>query len=312
MREASQHYTLPDGSSAFVHIWLPDGQPKALMQIVHGMAEHGGRYQGFAEALTAQGYAVYAQDLPGHGRTAASPTELGFVDSPNPFRQMLSAVHAVRARMVALHPSVPLVLFGHSMGSFLSQYSIAEQGQGLAACVLSGTTSNLGPLRRVGLAINRIQRYLFGAHHRSALTEALSFKAFNRKFAPNRTAADWLSRDPEEVDAYCNSPLCGFRCTPGIWASLLAAGARFGAPELLQGIPKSLPILLISGDQDPVCQGALGPQKLAEQYRGVGLQAQAKSYPGARHELLHETNRAEVIADLLAWLARNVYGNPSR
>jgi alpha-beta hydrolase superfamily lysophospholipase len=282
------------------------------MQIVHGMAEHGGRYLGFAEALTAQGYAVYAQDLPGHGQTVSTASDLGFVDSPNPFRHMLDAVHAVRAQMVAAHSELPVVLFGHSMGSFLSQYSIAEQGQGLAACVLSGTTSDLGPLRRLGLAINRMQLHLFGPHHRSALTEALSFKAFNRKFAPNRSAADWLSRDPEEVDAYCQSALCGFRCTPGIWASLLAAGARFGTLELLQSIPKSLPILLISGDADPVCQGALGPQKLAAQYRGVGLQASAKAYPGARHELLHETNRAEVIEDLLQWLARNVYGKPSR
>lgn len=312
MRIASQHQTLPDGSHAFVHAWLPDAAPKAVMQIVHGMAEHGGRYQGFAEALTAQGYAVYAQDLPGHGRTASTPADLGFIDSPDPFRSMLSAVHAVRAQMVAAHPGLPLVLFGHSMGSFLSQYSIAEQGEGLTACVLSGTTSDLGPLRRVGLALNRIQLRIFGAHHRSALTEALSFKAFNRKFAPNRTAADWLSRDPDEVDAYCNSPLCGFRCAPGIWASLLAAGARFGSHELIQGIPKSLPILLISGDQDPVCQGAIGPQRLAAQYRAAGVQAAAKSYPGARHELLHESNRAEVIADLQQWLARNVCSQPNR
>lgn len=302
-REAGGFLNLPDGSRAWLYTWLPSGSPKAAVQIVHGMAEHAGRYARFATALNAAGYAVYAQDLPGHGRTAASIAELGHVADRDSWPLLLSAVHGVRAHIEQLHPGLPLVLFGHSMGSFLAQQHLVEHGAGLAAAVLSGTSGGLGALRAIGLALNRAQMRLFGPEHRSALTEALTFKAFNGAFKPNRTACDWLSRDTAEVDAYVADPYCGFRCSAALWAGLLQAGGSLLDAQRLGRIPRALPVLLVSGSTDPVCAGGQGTHLLAEHYRKAGLgDVTTLVYEGARHELLNETCREAVTHDLLDWL----------
>ena len=303
----AQLITLPDGSRCHLHSWLPQGPAKAVVQIVHGMAEHGGRYARFAAALNAEGYAVYAQDLPGHGLTAANLSTLGCVEGSDPFRSLVTAVNQVRSVIEAAHPGLPLVLFGHSLGSFVAQQTLVEHGAGLTACVLSGTSGTLGPLRAIGVLINRVQIRLFGPHHKSALTEALTFKAFNKQFAPTRTSADWLSRDAAEVDAYVQSPLCGFRCGASLWLSLLQAGAGFTDKGRIGRIPKGLPLLLIAGGKDPVCEGEKGPALLAAAYREAGLAPELRIYPQARHELLNETNRDEVTSATLNWLQAHVH-----
>ena len=302
MGDAAQFITLPDGSRAWLHAWLPEGQPKAVVQIVHGMAEHAGRYARFAAVLNARGFAVYAQDLPGHGQTAASIAALGHVADEGSWEKLLSAVHGVRAYIEQRHPALPLFLLGHSMGSFIAQHHLVEHGAGLAGVVLSATSGTLGPLRAVGLALNRAQIKLFAPDHRSALTEVLTFKTFNKAFKPNRTASDWLSRDTAEVDAYLADPYCGFRCSASLWAGLLHAGSALLDAERLMRIPTTLPVLLIAGSTDPVCGGGRGTHLLAEHYRKRGLTTVTTVvYEGARHELLNETCRAEVTADLLDW-----------
>jgi len=301
--DAGRTLVLPDGSRAWLYAWLPATPPKAVVQIAHGMAEHAGRYARLAAKLNAAGYAVYAQDLPGHGRTAASIAALGHVADHGSWPLMLSAVNGVRAYIEQMHPGLPLVLFGHSMGSFIAQQHLVEHGAGLAAAVLSGTSGSLGALRAVGLALNRTQVRLFGPEHRSALTEALTFKAFNGAFKPNRTACDWLSRDTAEVDAYVADPYCGFRCSAALWAGLLQAGGSLLDAQRLARIPKALPVLLVSGSTDPVCAGGQGTHLLAEHYRKTGLgDVTTLVYEGARHELLNETCREVVTSDLLEWL----------
>lgn len=294
---------LPDGRRAWLYAWLPTTPPRAVVQIVHGMAEHGRRYARLATALNAAGYAVYAQDLPGHGRSAASIAALGHVADRDSWPLMLSAVHSVRAHIEQTHPGLPLVLFGHSMGSFIAQQHLVEHGAGLTAAVLSSTSGSMGALRAVGLALNRAQVRLFGPAHKSALTEALSFKSFNAAFKPNRTACDWLSRDTAEVDAYVADPYCGFRCSAALWTDLLQAGASLLDAPRLARIPKPLPVLLVSGSADPVCAGGQGTHLLAEHYRKAGLgDVTTLIYEGARHELLNETCREVVTSDLLEWL----------
>lgn len=298
-------HTLPDGQPAWVHGWTPDAPARGAVQIVHGMAEHGARYARLAAALNAAGWAVYAQDLPGHGRTAGSVEAAGHFGERGEWRIALSAVNGVRALIEQQHPGRPLVLLGHSMGSFLAQHHLVEHGKGLAGAVLSATSATLGPLRAVGEGLMRIEAALFGADHRSALAEQLSFKDFNRRFRPSRTAADWLSRDPAEVDAYVADPYCGFRCSAGVWAELLRAGAALTEPSRLARIPPSLPVLLVAGDADPVCQNGEGSRLLAEAYRGAGMTSvELRRYPQARHELFNETCRDDVTRDLLDWLAR--------
>jgi alpha-beta hydrolase superfamily lysophospholipase len=153
------------------------------------------------------------------------------------------------------------------------------------------------------LALIRAEALMYGRRHPSALGEALSFRAFNLKFRPARTPFDWLSRDAAEVDAYAADPHCGFRCSSGLWIDLLAAVEHLTQVNRLQRIPKTLPVLMIAGAEDPVSKGARGLRALRQHYVRVGLRdVTVKVYPGARHELFNDTCRDEVTADLLEWL----------
>jgi alpha-beta hydrolase superfamily lysophospholipase len=295
--------TLSDGSSANVHCWLPQGQAIATLQIIHGMAEHGGRYARLAQALSEVGYAVYAQDLPGHGRTARAPDELGHFADRHGWIYALTQINQLRQHIEHEQPRLPLFLLGHSMGSFLLQDYLVEHGRGLAGAVFSASSSDLGPLRVIGLSLLRLESLWYGARHRSALAEALSFKDFNRRFKPARTGFDWLSRDAAEVDKYVKDPRCGFRCSAGLWVDLLAAAGHHAEPQRLAAIPKTLPVLLINGSADAATQGAKGPRALERLYRKAKLQdVSLRIYDDARHELLNETCRDEVTQDLIRWL----------
>ncbi|MFP5307334.1 MAG: alpha/beta fold hydrolase [Gammaproteobacteria bacterium] len=298
-------FQLDLGKNAFAHVyaWLPDGNPRACLQIVHGMAEHAGRYARAAEALTEDGIALYAQDLPGHGRSVRSADELGHVADSGGWRVTLSAVNAVRGAVERRHAGLPLFMLGHSRGSFLLQHYLVEHGGGLAGAVLSASCADMGPLRAVGLALIGAEALWFGRRRRSVVGEALTFKDFNRRFRPTRTAFDWLSRDAGEVDRYVRDPLCGFRCSTAMWIELLEAGAVLREPRRLARIPRSLPVLLINGAADPACRGEAGARGLERTYREAGLaDVTLKLYTEGRHELLNDSCRDEVTRDLRAWL----------
>jgi len=298
---------MPDGRAIQVHRWLPSAPARATLLVAHGMAEHGARYARLALALNAAGWVVYALDWPGHGRSVRGAGELGHFADRDGWRYALDALQLVRRQAAQEQAGLPLFLLGHSMGSFLGQHHIVEQGEGLAGVILSASSGSMGPMRAPGALLLRLEAALLGARHPSALAEALSFKSFNKKFAPARTSADWLSRDPAEVDKYVADPLCGFRCSASLWASLLGAGASLLDPQRLSRIPKSLPVLLIAGSDDPVSFGAKGPELLLRAYRAAGLKdVTVKIYEGGRHELLNEIAqcREQVTADLLNWLSR--------
>lgn len=302
-------FQLDLGKDAFAHVyaWLPDGEPRACLQIVHGMAEHAGRYARLAAALAADGIAVYAQDLPGHGRSVRSADELGHVADSGGWQLTLAAINAVRAAIEHRHAGLPLFMLGHSRGSYLLQHYLVEHGGGLAGAVLSASCADMGPLRAIGLVLVRAEALWFGRRRRSVVGEALAFKDFNRRFRPTRTAFDWLSRDAAEVDRYLRDPLCGFRCSTAMWIELLEAGAALRAPRRLARIPKSLPVLLINGTADPACRGAAGARGLERLYREAGLtDVTLKLYAEGRHELLNDLCRDEVTADLRAWIGTHL------
>lgn len=294
-----------DGRAIHVHRWLPQGPARATLLVAHGMAEHGARYARLARALNQAGWAVYALDWAGHGRSVRSADELGHFADHDGWNYVLGVLHRVRQQVEQDQAGKPLFLLGHSMGSFLSQYYVVEQGEGLAGVILSATTGDMGATRAAGAVLLKLEGMLLGLRHRSALAEALSFKAFNKKFAPARTPADWLSRDHAEVDAYVADSLCGFRCSAALWASLLTAGASLRDPQRLSRIPKTLPVLLIAGSDDAVSGGGRGPELLAQAYRAAGLNdVTVKIYQGGRHELFNEIPqcRDQVTAELQDWL----------
>lgn len=294
----------PDGLPIHAQRWLPSGAPIATVQIAHGMAEHVGRYEGLARALVDRGYAVYANDHRGHGRSVPEGQAPGHMGEDG-FDRAAEVVHRLAQRVASEHPGVKHVLFGHSMGSFLVQRVLYTHPGDADAVVFSGSNGKPPPIAAAGRLVARLERLRVGARGTSKLLDALSFGDFNKKFAPNRTRFDWISSDPAEVDAYIADPMCGFLCTTQTWIDLLDALPTLTARENVARIPKTLPVYVLSGSNDPVGDMSRGVMKLVDAYRAGGLRAvDVKLYEGGRHEMLHEKNAADVIRDLLAWLER--------
>lgn len=302
MRADTFSFESDDGHRLHVYRFLPEGAPRGVVHISHGMAEHAGRYARLAEALTQRGYAVYANDHRGHGRTATGPTELGFFAASGGFDRVVRDLARLIAHEKQEHPGLPVTLLGHSMGSFLAQEYALQHGSELRALVLSGSSGKPTPLAQLGRGIARLERWRLGERGRSALLSALSFDAFNKRFGPTRTAFDWLSRDPAEVDKYIADPLCGFRVTTTLWVDVLDGAARIADPQRQARLPRELPVYLFGGSRDPV-GGEAGINQLLADYRAAGLRrVTCRLYPDARHEVLNESNRSEVVQDLLRWL----------
>lgn len=306
MNERTFTLDAPDGHPISVSAWLPEGEPSAVIQIAHGMAEHAGRYTRLAHALVARGWAVYANDHRGHGRSipaGQAPGHLG-VDG---FAHAASVVRALARRIEAEHPSARRVLLGHSFGSFLVQRLLYTEPGLVSAAVLSASNGKPPPLAAAGRYIARLERLRLGAEGKSKLIDQLTFKDFNRRFKPNRTEFDWISSDEAEVDAYRDDPMCGFVLSVQSWLDLLDALGSLTAKENLARIPRDLPIYLFAGTKDPVGDFGRGVERLAGSYRAAGLRrVELRLYPGGRHEMLHEKNADEVIAELIAWIERAI------
>lgn len=309
MRADTFTFTADDDQALFVHRFLPDeGAPKrAVVHIAHGMAEHGGRYARLAEALTSAGYVVYANDHRGHGQTARSEEDHGFFAYSRGFRRAVRDLGELIAFEKQENPGLPVVLYGHSMGSYMTQLFIIDHGRLIQGAVLSATSGKPNTLASAGRLVARAERLRLGDRGRSKLLNDLSFGQFNRAFAPNRTEFDWLSRDPAEVDRYMNDPRCGFICTAALWVDLLDELAELHRPENQARIPKDLPIYLFAGSRDPVGDNTKGVEQLIAAYRRAGLRdITQRFYPEGRHEMINEINRDEVTRDLLAWLDRAI------
>jgi alpha-beta hydrolase superfamily lysophospholipase len=291
----------PDGVRVFYRRWLPETQVRGAVQILHGASEHSGRYGRLAGALTARGFAVYAMDLRGHGRTAES-TGIGRFGGPGVDR-VLDDVQALHLLMAERHPGVPRVLLGHSMGSIIALAAAERDGADLAGLVLSGP---LGVAPHLADMVTALQEAVTVGAGDNAL-DALG--AFNQRFEPARTRYDWLSRDPAEVDAYVADPLCGDRMplTAAYAAGVFGLAVAAATPEALAKLPDGLPVLLLSGERDPVGgENAAQVTALADLLRERGLPVEQRIYPDARHEVFNETNRDEVVADLVAWIDQRV------
>ena len=300
MRSSTFSLRAPDGSELFAYRWLPETLPRAAVQIAHGLFEHAGRYIQLAEALTRAGYAVYAGDHRGHGRTAQSAEQLGCFAERDGWRKCLGDFWQLNRRIIVEHPTLPVVLIGQSMGSLMVLHFLGEHPEAVRGVVLAGMIGRPARLALAGM-IAQIERLRLGPRGMSPIVQALSCGGFNRRFEPRRTEADWLSRDPGEVDKYLADPLCRFRPSVQLWLDVLQAMNGIADPARWARIPKRLPIYLIAGTEDPVAGSGL--EQLLSAFRAAGLQLVThRFYPGARHALFSETNRYEVTDELLAWL----------
>jgi len=297
-----------DGTPVLGYRWEPDSGPvTAVVQIVHGLAEHCARYARFAEALTAAGYAAYGHDHRGHGRTAAGDANLGHFADSDGWSKVVDDVRAVRRQIDADHPGVPVVLFGHSMGSFISRAYAATDGGTLAGLILSGTGGDPGALGKVGQLVAAVEGRVRGKKTPSPLMDKLSFGQFNAAFKPARTGYDWLSRDHAEVDKYIRDPWCGAVFSAGFFCDMLRGLAVIHQKANIARIPKTLPVYIFSGAKDPVGANTKGVLKVYNALKNAGIQdITLKFYDDGRHEMLNEINREEVFADVVAWLERHV------
>jgi len=299
MQEKEFSFRVDDGASLLARRWLPDRAPKAVVQIAHGLAEHSARYARLAQALNLEGFGVYAFDLRGHGPKCA-PNDLGHFADADGWEKCVGDLWTFNRLIAAEQPGTPIVLLGHSLGSFLGRGFIAEHSEALAGAALSGSSGKPPAIATLGRLIARAERLRLGKRGKSRLIFQMWFGDFNKPFKPARTAFDWLSRDEKEVDAYVADPFCGFMFTTQLAIDVLDALPRVTSQENLAAIRKDFPIYVFSGERDPVGANIQG---LFADLKAVGLKKLAtRIYSGARHETLNEMNRDEVTHDLISWL----------
>lgn len=292
-----------DGHSIPVRIWTPQDSPRGIIQVLHGLGEHGGRYERFARKAAEKSLALCVHDHRGHGAKAAPAGH--FADRKG-WRKVLDDSTAVHGMLTGRFAGLPIVLLGHSMGSFIAQYCALEIGSGLAGMILSGSSwpSRLRTLP--GTLVAQIEILRHGKRGYSPLLQKFGFGTFNSRFAPARTEFDWLSRDEAEVDRYVEDPLCGGPFTCALWRDMLGALWQLGSDATLTQIRADLPILITGGADDPV-GGDRGMGSLAMHYAQTGHQRiKVKIYAGGRHEMLNETNRDDVMRDWLGWIEATI------
>ena len=284
--ESSTRFTYPagDGVEIVGYRWDPVGQPRGAVQLTHGMGEHVKRYGALAHALNGRGLVVYGQDHRGHGATARSEEELGQL-GPDGWSQLLEDIDLLVSRIHDEQPGLPLVLLGHSMGSFAIQQYLLDHSGRVDAVVLTGTT-----------ALDQLEPAL-------DLDKPIDLAVFNAAFQPARTEFDWLSRDEAIVDAYIADPRCGFGIDTDAAKDMFAGARRMADPAQVSAVRADLPLYVAVGELDPVNANLALLNVVVDRYRAAGLtDVTVRTYPRARHEILNETNRDEVVASMLDWL----------
>lgn len=292
-----------DGRDIPVRRWWPptEARPRAVVQLLHGLGEHIGRYQRFAAACCEHGFAVAGHDHRGHG-PACGPSQLGHFADRDGWNKVVNDAIIVQRFAQRNWPDTPLVLFGHSMGSFIAE-SVAARDHGLTkALVLSASTFSPGARLRMGRLLARVLMWRSGVRGKSPLLNRLGLGSFNGRFAPNRTDFDWLSRDAVEVDRYVADPYCGMPLSNRLWYDFLGGLVEVTSFGTLRRIPAALPILITGGESDPL-GGVRGQKTLCRAYERTGhTDVSVKLYPQGRHEMLNEINRDEFTRDVLAWI----------
>ncbi|MDR7254283.1 alpha-beta hydrolase superfamily lysophospholipase [Nocardioides sp. BE266] len=274
------------GVQVAAYRWDPEGDPRAIAQIAHGVGEYARRYEPLVAALLASGYVVYSHDHRGHGNTAATPEEFGMLGDDG-WSELVADIGRMGEVAQQDHPGLPLALVAHSLGSFATQQWLLDHSDDVTAVVLSGTAV----IDLLEPAMN--------------LDEPMDLSAFNAPFDPPRTEFDWLSRDEAQVDAYIADPWCGFGLDILGGKAMFAGARRMADPSQVSRMREDLPLYVVVGDMDPVNGGLALVNELVRRYEEAGLEdVTLVTWPGARHEVFNESNRDEVVAGVLAWLDR--------
>ena len=286
--------------------WAPQGQPKAVLQILHGIAERVERYDEFAEFLASHGYLVVADDHMGHGGSIGTEGVRGYFHG-GWFAAVEDSYRLMQDTM-AEYPGVPYVLFGHSMGSFMARTILAKYpDSGIAAAVICGTgwqpTFAMPAMVKLMEGVCRSS----GEENPNEKLDSLIFGGYNKRIPNARTAKDWLTRDEKIVDAYVADPLCGFVASSGLLRDMMVGIHYIQQKKNLAKMKSYLPVLFVAGQEDPVGSYGKGVAQARDAFRKAGMtRVDLKLYPDCRHEILNELNREAVFGDLLHWLDKQI------
>ncbi|MDH4413046.1 MAG: alpha/beta hydrolase [Rhizobium sp.] len=293
----------PSGARLAYHHQTAETAARGIVLICHGLAEHSRRYQQFAAALSTQGYHVYAHDHRGHGETTAPDATLGLFARRDGVAKVISDVMAMRDLAIENHPGLPVILFGHSMGGLIALNVAAEHPQVFRALTIWNSNFNPGPAGRFAEGVLYLEQMLKGSDVPSLILPKATFAAWGRAIPGHRTAFDWLSHDPREVDAYIADPLCGFDASVSMWRDIFRLTFAGAAPERLARLPQRLPVYLVGGGQDPATNKGREIRWLGQRMLDVGMtDVETTVYDNLRHETLNEIGREKATTDFLTWL----------
>ena len=278
---------------------------KAIVQLVHGMAEHAGRYEAFAQFLAAKDILVIANDHLGHGMSGREDMPYGYFCRRDPATVVVRDVHRLKKITQEKYPGVPIIILGHSMGSFILRNYMSRYGTGIDGAVLVGTGYQPELAAGLGICLVRFLELLQGQKHEAKIVDAAVFGQYNKRFKPLRTNYDWLNSKAEEVDAYLKDSLCGNTFTLNGFQTLFTLVKRACSAEMVKKVPKELPVLLVSGEDDPVGNYGKGVHRACRFFEEAGMtDVSCKLYEGARHELLLEKQKQEVWDDIFSFVER--------
>lgn len=283
--------------------WIPDGEIRAVLQICHGMVEYINRYDDFATYLTGKGIYVVGHDHLGHGQSVQGEDDYGYFHETDGNAYVIGDIHKLRWWTEKNHPEVPYFMMGHSMGSFLLRQYLTQYSKGLAGAIIMGTGYHSMPELVLGQTLCKMVASVKGWKYRSKIINAIGFGGFNRKFQPCETEKDWVTSDTEKRDEYINDPFCSFVFTVNGYYHMFGGMKVLEKRGSVDKIQKELPILFVSGQDDPVGGFGKGVQKVYQKYKDAGIQnVDIHLYRDDRHEILNETDRAQVYEDIYLWI----------
>ena len=286
---------------------VPDSKPRAVVQIAHGIAEHIDRYRPFMEFLADNGFVAAGNDHLGHGKSIRVPEEQGFFAEKDGWWRVVDDMDKLHDIMSNEYPELPYVLFGHSMGSFLTRTYLIKHPDKYDGVILSGTGHQSPALVLGGNAAASVMAKLNGAMGDGAKLDSLAFGSYLNKIENPRTKFDWLSRDTEQVDKYIADPLCGFVGKIGLYRDMMQGIKFITDKKNIAQMNKEKPVYFMSGDGDPVGDYGKGVERAYEAFCDAGLHdVFMRLYPGGRHEMLNETNKEQVYQDILSWLNEKI------
>lgn len=294
-----------DNQKIFLHIWDDVKNPVGVVQIFHGMAEHGARYDIFAKYLNNKGYIVYADDHRGHGKTAGSIEKLGYLGK-NGFDNIVKDEHFITNKIKSDYPNLPIFIFAHSFGSFIGQEYLNRYSNDINGLILSGSAMQNGFDVKVGLAFTKLINKFGDESKQNPFLESLIFGGYNKKIKDSKSKFAWLSHDKNEVEKYEKDEYCGTVFTTNFYRNMFTGFQGLYLKEKAKTIKKDIPLLVIAGEMDPVGKYGKSVKALFNYYKDINMSnVELKLYPNGRHELLNEANRDEIFDFIYSWINKN-------